>query len=350
MATMREVADLAGVSRQTVSNVINGRAGHSMTDATRQRVIAAIEALDYHPDVNAARLRSRRARTIMFNVLDPSPRFLADAFTVEVLAGAAEVLRRAGYDLLLQGGDVASPDHLVRVVAPLLQRRADGLILLPSGSEPDWAETIEVVSRSGCPLVIFQGGEWPEPSPSGAINVSADDYGGGRACGDLLAELGHRRVVFVTTAVTWPAVERRRAGLSEALAEHGIPAPTTVISSDWSVAQTHEAVARYLAALAPGDQPTAIMGANDVLAAGVLAAARELVIDVPGTLSVIGFDDLDIAGATSPSLTTVKVPGLEMGRYAAQTLLTHIHGTGDGHDDRRFDVELIRRGSTAPAG
>ena len=131
MTTLRDVARYAGVSRQTVSNVLNGDGAGLMTPETRDKVIRAIEALDYYPNHSASKLRRSRVGTIALAVLDPSPRFLADAFTAEVVSGAAHFARQRNQGVLLYGlGPQFSRDALVEC---LRTRMADGLILLPAG-------------------------------------------------------------------------------------------------------------------------------------------------------------------------------------------------------------------------
>ena len=193
-----------------------------MTPETRERVLAAMQQLSYHPNANALRLRQLRSNTIGFTILDPSPRFLADAFTVEVLSGAAEVLREHDFHLLLQGLDPAVPTQAADVAAPLQMRQADGLVLLPSGPLDAWRETIVELGKTDCPVVLVQVAvpDLGDPVPR-ITSVRADDFGGGRACGTLLAQLGHRRIAFLTTRASWPAVDSRLDGAGEALSQAG---------------------------------------------------------------------------------------------------------------------------------
>lgn len=320
-----------------------------MTPETRERVLAAMQQLSYHPNANALRLRQLRSNTIGFTILDPSPRFLADAFTVEVLSGAAEVLREHGFHLLLQGLDPSGPTQAANVAAPLQMRQADGLVLMPSGPLDAWRETIVELGKTGCPVVLVQVAvpELDEPSPR-ITSMRADDFGGGRSCGTLLVQLGHRRIAFLTTRASWPAVESRLEGAGEALANAGLAPATRILAADWTVADGRDAVARYLAETPPAERPTAIMAANDVLAAGALAAIRETGLSVPRDISVAGFDDLDLALVVSPTLTTVAVPGYEVGRRAAEVVVEQLEASEPIAPSQVLETKLVLRESTAP--
>ena len=342
--TIKDVAKLADVSVQTVSNVLNGRSKNRMKEATRQRVLEAIAKLDYHPNAMAARLRSNRVQTIVFAVFDPSPNFLADAFTAEVLSAAAHEARRQGYKLLLYGS--TEPTAGDELGAMLRSREADGLILLPSGSVADWGATLERVASTQQPFAVVQSDiELPQPGLSSGVSVCADDFAAGKACGELLADLGHRRLLFVTTRASWAAVEKRLGGIRDVCDRRGMEPPHVVTAADYSIADADEAVSAFLREDASW-RPTAIVGANDILALGALNAARRAGLHVPGTLSVMGFDDLDVAGAATPALTTVRVPALEIGAQAAASVVARIEDPDLLSEPVILPVELIRREST----
>jgi LacI family transcriptional regulator len=347
VTTVRDVARHAGVSRQTVSNVLNGR-DEMMTSATRDRVVRAIEALDYYPDHNASKLRRSRVGTLALAVLDPSPRFLADAFTAEVVSGAAHCAREHNQGVLLYGlGPLSSQDALVEC---LRTRRADGVILLPSGDAEAWAPTLRAVVDTERPVVVVQSSSTLDGVKRHVSSIHADDRGGGRYIGALLAELGHRNVLFVGSRVRWPAIDARLAGLREALRaatdRHRVH---IVLARDWTAVDGCRAVQRALARPRTDEPITAVVAGNDVLAAGAIVAARNAGLEVPRDISIVGFDDLDLAAATSPALTTVWVPGFEIGVASCADLLRRIENDAAEPQQMVFDTRLVARASTGPA-
>jgi LacI family transcriptional regulator len=228
-------------------------------------------------------------------------------------------------------------------------RQADGLVLLPSGPLDAWRETIVELGKTDCPVVLVQVAvpDLGDPVPR-ITSVRADDFGGGRACGTLLAQLGHRRIAFLTTRASWPAVDSRLDGAGEALSQAGVPPATRILAADWTVADGRDAVVRCLAETSAAERPTAIMAANDVLAAGALAAIREAGLSVPRDISVAGFDDLDLALVVSPTLTTIAVPGYEVGRRAANAMVEHLESSEPIAPPQVLQTRLVLRDSTAP--
>jgi DNA-binding LacI/PurR family transcriptional regulator len=346
-ATITDVAKLAGVSLQSVSNVLNDRTQGRMTPTTQARIWDAMRKLDYHPDARAARLRRRRAQAIAVTVLDPSPRFLADAFTAEMLSGAAHRAEQLGYRVLVTGGASAADER--SVVNILRSGEADGMIVLPAGASEDWLRLLSALSESRRPFVVVQSQiELPTPGIPTGGSVSANEFDGGVSLAELLLYHGHRNTAFLTTLVSWPAVERRFAGICSALRAAGAPQPELITASDWTVDAGAVAVDAFLDAVT--SRPTAIFGANDVLAGGALVAARRHGLRVPEDLSVVGFDDLDMAVALSPALTTVRVPGFEMGEAAAADVIDRVENPDEVEPrPRSFVTSAVLRGSHGPA-
>ncbi len=345
-ATIADVARLAGVSLQTVSNVLNNHVKGRMTKETEERVFGAMVKLDYCPDARAVRLRGNRAQAIAVTVLDPSPRFLADAFTAEVLSGIAYQAGELGYRVLLSGG--AFNHDRSEVVKVLRSREADGMIVLPSGASAEWLDLLDAISSARRPFVVVQSQiELPTAGIPTGGSVSADDHGGGAKLGRLLTSLGHREIVFLTTEASWPAVERRFDGICETLGEAGVAPPEVVKAADWTVRAAAEAIAPYFER--GRASCSAVVGANDVLAAGALVAARRQRLKVPRGVSIVGFDDLDVALAVIPALTTVRVPGFSIGVTAADDLIRRAEEPEEyPAQSRIFATELVLRDSHAP--
>jgi DNA-binding LacI/PurR family transcriptional regulator len=314
---MRDVAVRAGVSVQTVSNLVNERF-HLMTDKTRARVAQAMDELGYHPNVAARTLRSARTGTLAFLIVDEGARFLADPMTDLVVAGIGDVARDRDYALLIRAARPGPRSSAL--FEPLLGNRADAAFLFLSGPRELRAWYIERVAALGFDFVAF------DHSTAPAVNaVGADDREGARALVTHLIERGHERLAFTASAAPWPMVELRHAGYLDALAKAGIVRDPALeaFAGVWSAA-SGAAVAGALLDLP--NRPTAIVAGNDLLALGAIRAASERGLRVPEDVAVAGFDDFDFAEFVRPPLTTVRIPGYELGRAAATGLIDQLEG------------------------
>lgn len=339
--TIADVAKLVGVSRQTVSNALNGRRG-SMTDETFQRVTQAMIELGYHPNAHARRLRSNHAGALGLVVIDPSRGFLADAFNVELMAGIGDVLRRNRYELLIHGIDPARAATPRDVLVPLGERRVDGMILVASGSWEQRRPYVEALLESGHPAVLVQ----ESAQGPNVCCVRTDDMGGAIAATEHLIDAGHRSIGFLTGAVSWPAVEARYAGYLRSLPAHRWGRPQPLISAaEWTRPSATAALASFLATTDRAAWPTALFCANDVLAVGALQACRAAGLHVPGDMAIVGFDDMDLCCCTDPQLTTVNLPVTAMGSFAAEALLGWLEGGTFRGQDVIFPAAFVRRGS-----
>jgi DNA-binding LacI/PurR family transcriptional regulator len=334
---MRDVAARAGVSAQTVSNLVNGRT-HLMTEQTRERVATAMAALGYHPNSAARGLRSARSHTLAFLVLDQDARFLADPMTDLIIAGIGDISRDRGYGVLIQAG---RPDEASdALLTPLLEHRADGAFLFLSGEPALRRWYAERVVSLGVRAVVF---ERVDEAPT-ITSVTAADRDGARRLTEHLLSRGHRRIAFVAARVPWPMVEQRRLGYRDALAAAGIEVDAALerFEGTWGTQLVPAFVDQLLRLEAP---PTAIMCGNDLLALGVLQELRRRELRVPADVAVTGFNDFDFAEFVDPPLTTVSTPGYEMGRAAAQNLIDALEGTGPVESTLEFPVELVLRES-----
>ncbi len=334
---MRDVAARAGVSAQTVSNLVNGRT-HLMTEETRARVSSAMAQLGYHPNSAARGLRSSRSYTLAFLLLDQDARFLADPMTDLIIAGIGEIARDRGYGLLIQAGRPDSPSDTL--LAPLLQHRADGAFLFLSG-EPELRRWYaRRIVELGAPAVVFED---VEPAPN-ITSLTAADRDGARRLAEHLLSKGHRRIAFVAARVPWPMIEQRRLGYRDALRAAGVDIDPELerFEGTWST-QGGPALADQLLSL--DRPPTAIMCGNDLLALGVLQELRRRGLRVPDDVAVTGFNNFDFAEFVDPPLTTVSTPGYEMGRAGAQNLIDALEGTGTVEARLEFPVELVLRDS-----
>jgi DNA-binding LacI/PurR family transcriptional regulator len=335
--TMRDVASRAGVSAQTVSNLVNGRI-HLMTEETRARVSEAMSALGYHPNVAARGLRSARTHTLAFLVLDQDARFLADPMTDLIIAGIGDIARDRGYGVLIQAG---RPDEASdALLTPLLEHRADGAFLFLSGEPALRRWYVDRVAGLGARAVVFEG---VDDAPN-ITSLTAADRDGARRLAEHLLSRGHRRIAFVAARVPWPMIEQRRLGYRDALTAAGVEVDPALerFEGTWGT-QLGPALVDQLLRL--DDPPTAIMCGNDLLALGVLQELRRRELRVPGDVAVTGFNNFDFAEFVDPPLTTVSTPGYEMGRAGALNLIDGLEGTGPVERRLEFPVELMLRES-----
>ncbi|MGH9192183.1 MAG: LacI family DNA-binding transcriptional regulator [Acidimicrobiales bacterium] len=332
MVTIADVAAHAGVGAGTVSRVLND--SPRVRDATRARVLAAIELLDYRPNPLARGLSRGRCQTL--GVVVP---FFTHASAVERLRGVAAALDGSRYDLVLF--NVESPVNRDEHFATLTRRdRADGLLIM---SLPPPSQSLARLADAGVPVVLLDTFDKRVPA------VVTDDVEGGRLATHHLLALGHERIAFIgddpDNPLGFTAGSNREAGYRRTMAEAGVKVPSGYVRHGPHV----RAIARRLTEqlLARRDRPTAVFASSDVQALGVIEAARAAGLDVPGDVSVVGFDDVEVSGYAG--LTTVRQPLFESGKLAARILLDALE---DGHlpepGEHRLSLELIERSTTAP--
>lgn len=331
-ATIRDVAQHAGVSIKTVSRVVNREA--NVRPATRARVESAIRELDFEPNPAARGLAGRR--TFSIGLIYEIPHEFS--YIQQLLEGVFAVCETSGYTLLLRPvSESPAATDIVRFVA---QTRVDGVILTaPIGDRP---EITDALSARGTPFVQVS----PGITDTRWTSVGPDDFAGSRALTGHMIGLGHEQIAFIQGDQRHGAAEQRLNGHLKCLKEHGIGTHARLIAPGQFDFESGRAAARGFLALA--ERPTAIIASNDDMAAGVIVAAREAGIAVPDDLSVAGFDDSPTATHTWPPLTTVRQPTTDIASQAAQLLLEWIRGERDSHVRQTFDCELVVRQSTAP--
>jgi LacI family transcriptional regulator len=326
-----DVAALAGVGVATVSRVLNGHA--NVRPATREKVLEAIRALDYRPSLAARSLSLQR--TMVVGVVVP---WFTNASAVERVRGIVAGLADSGYDLMLF--DVESEGRQRRAFELVAQQdRADGLLIV--STLPPEAE-LERLRRTVLPCVLVDAVEPGLPS------VVIDDVAGGRLATRHLVELGHRRIAFIGDAPPefsfgWSL--DRKYGYEQELEAAGIEPRREYVRQ--GTRYPHVARATALELLRLPEPPTAIFAASDTQALGVLEAARSLGVAVPEQLSVVGFDDLDVAQFVG--LTTVRQPLYESGRRGARLLLRALGGRPLPPRAEELPLELVVRRTTGAA-
>jgi len=329
--TINDIARLAGVSKKTVSRVIN--ASPFVRADTRERIEAVIAELGYAPDPQARGLAYGRSFLIGLVYDNPNPQYV-----VNMQLGLLDAMRGSGFELVVHPCDRASPTFLADLRAFVERQRLFGVVLTPSVSEDERAAAL--MAELGCGYVRVASVSLDAPEHM----IETRDRLGGREAARHLAELGHTRIAFISGPPTFRSSHERRSGFEEALAERGLSLAKTYVAEG---AYTYESgIARGRELLSMAEPPTAIFAGNDEMAAGVLQAARELGVRVPEDLSLVGFDDFQIASRLWPTLTTVRTPTREIGRLAAERLM--------GRDDDARDPKgrlpmLVVRNSTGKA-
>ena len=327
-AVMADVAKLAGVSHQTVSRVINDSA--HVRPETRRRVLAAMRQLDYRPNPAARALVTGRSRTLGVVSFDTTLYGPASTlFGIEQAAHAAGYFITVASLLALDRASVTSAIERLRI------QGVDGILVI--SPQENAAEAL-VNLPADVPLVAVEAG----PKQSVPV-VSVDQFGGAASATRLLLDLGHRTVWHLAGPRDWLEAQQRVEGWSSVLDAAGAPAPP-VLAGDWSPRSGYE-IGRRLAA---DPEVTAIFVANDQMALGVLRALHEQGRSIPGSVSVVGFDDIPEAQYFTPPLTTVRQDFGEMGRRALGLMLDVMREAPRPPARLTVAPELVVRRSTGP--
>ena len=324
--TITDVARAAGVSVSTVSKVINSRDG--VARETYSRVNAVIDELGYEGSLVARSLRSHKTYVVGVLVAGFEP------FSAEILKGAATVLEESQYDLLAytgarRGGGVGwERRYLSRLSGTLIDA---AVIVTPTVMDAD----------SDIPVVAID----PHAGPADLPTVDSDNFTGGVIATEHLLSLGHTRIGFLAGRPDLESSRLREAGYRKAMAEAGLQVDENLIrNGSYSREESHGAATEMLSL---PERPTAIFAANDLSALGIMDVARQMGIDVPRDLSVVGFDDIPDSAQSTPPLTTVQQPLQRMGAEAIRMLLTLMDSEPLESPHVRLPVSLVRRGSTA---
>lgn len=362
--TVHDVAARAGVSIGTVSHVISGQQHVAL--GTRRRVEDAMAALGYRPNRVARSLILRSTHTLGMVIPD-----VANPFFGDVMRGVEEVARERGYSVLFGNSD-NDGDQEDRYVEEFLERRVDGLLVVvaahrradPDPGEHGWAEPVSPSNmhargrpglmvripgrgrladvRDELPVVALD--RLPEGWPHEA--VVADNLTGVALAVEHLFALGHSRIGFIGGDPELATGRERRVGFEAAVQGRGL-APAWLSDGSFSL-ESGRAQVEALFASPRTAWPTAIVAANDLLALGVLLAARERGLRIPDDVSIVGFDDIAYAGLSDPPLTTVRQPAREMGAAGARLVFRRLDGEPGPPEVIVLRPELVIRASTAP--
>lgn len=335
-ATIKDVAERAGVSAMTVSRVLNEAA--RVRPETRERVKAAIQELNYTPNISARSLAKARSFFIGLLYSNPNPGYVS-----EMLVGLLNRCRQAGYHLVIEncGGTEAEWEN--RVARVLDASNFDGVIIAPPVG--DFQAVREAIEEAQLPYVRIA----PETENSHSPYVVTDDFDAAARMTQHLLDLGHEQIGFIKGPPEHGASRQREEGFRSVMKSAGL-----TVNESW-VEQgrfTYRSALPAAEALLQGlERPTAVFASNDDMAAAVIAVAHKHGLDVPGNLSVVGFDDTHTATTVWPQLTTIRQPIAEMAGAAVDLLAEQFRSDeadGEGRRSVLIPSDLIVRGSSAP--
>jgi DNA-binding LacI/PurR family transcriptional regulator len=330
--TTHDVAKRAGVSQPTVSLVLSKNARARVSPETRERVLLAARELGYVPNVVARSLV--RSRSYAIGVIVPD---LRNPFFAEVVSGAERVASEAGYAVLLcETREIPRDRH----IQALLERQVDGIMVDAIG-----AASLPEAMVAGVNLVLID--EPPDRWPG----VASDAIGAGRMAAEHLLSLGHTRFGFLGPATNVHAIRMRERGFVKTLAGRGIQIESRMLRRVAATAAGGQAGMRALLDL--NVPPTAVFCTNDLVAAGALKVCSLDGVAVPGEMSIVGCDDIELASLLVPELTTIAIPARELGARAARLLLQGLkseesESRTSPRPQRTIASRLVVRGTTAP--
>ncbi|WP_405374771.1 MULTISPECIES: LacI family DNA-binding transcriptional regulator [unclassified Microbacterium] len=326
--TIEEVAAAAGVSRSTVSRVVNGSTAVSPT--ALESVRRAIDALNYVPNRAARSLASRATMAIALVVPEDTTRFFGDPFFAAIVSGINSRMSRSDYVLNLI---IANDDPDDKATAYLRSGAVDGAIIVSHHTSDTF------IDRIAAAVPVVYGGR-PVRDRESDYYVDVDNVAGGRLATDHLVSRGHTRIATITGPPTMPGGIDRLAGFRASLAEAGLE-PVAIEDGNFTADGGAAAMRRILDSGAPFD---ALFIASDLMARGAFAVLARAGIRVPEDVAVVGYDDSPVATTVSPALTTVRQPSFQQGEIMADTLLSRLAG-GSSPYVTLLDTALVVRES-----
>jgi LacI family transcriptional regulator len=334
MATMKQVAEKAGVSTTTVSHVINNT--RVVSEDARERVLSVIQELRYIPSAVARSLKNDRTHTIGMMIPNNSNPYFA-----ELIQGIEDASFELGYNIILCNS-YDDPKKQAAYIRVLMEKRIDGLILVSSGSDEDLSM---LLANEVIPKVLVDR----EVTGVAADLIEADHVQGAYEATRYLISLGHKRIACVAGPDTLLPSGGRVAGYQRALKEAGITVcDDFVVHSDFTSEGGFNAFQKLLTL---DSKPTAIFASNDLMAIGGICAANQAGVKIPQDLSVIGYDDIALASFSTPPLTTIAQPKYQIGQLTAKTLVERISNPDSQVRRTMLTPELVIRQSTSrPAG
>lgn len=327
--TIKDVARAAGVSVTTVSHVFNGT--RPVAAETHARVREAIDALGYYPSILARALKGERTGTIgMLATSSTNP------FFAEVISGVEERCFEQGYSLILCNTR-EDRERMNAQLATMLQKRIDGLIVMTTNYDPSFFQDLR--GLRGLHLVAIDTEDLDQ-----VVVVNDDSELGGRLAANYLTKRGFRHIGVLAGPKRHPRANRRLKGFADALSDAGLKLDDSLIHrTDLTLGSGDKAMQRLLAQ--QQSAPEAVFCMNDLTAIGAMHAARQAGLAIPREISVIGYDDIEMASYSEPQLTTIRQPTLEIGQTAAKRLIALIEGEEESSEAVALPPRLIERQS-----
>ena len=328
MANILDVALKAGVSIATVSRVVN-KSDHKVNPTTRERVLEAIRELDYRPNALAKGLLMKKTMTIGIIIPD-----ISNPYYAEIVRGIQDTADQAGYAVLIHNTD-GKQERIIRHIYILREKSVDGVIFC--GGIINGYETLSILKELKERVVVVGRHEVDFPA------VMVDNMGGATQAVEHLIDLGHRLIGCIGGPDGSPTAVDRLTGYRNALAQNGIALDERLVKRGTWSPESGYLLAREL--LAGPERPTAVFSANDQMAFGVIKAAREMGLNVPKDLAVVGFDNVPPGSYFDPPLTTVEIPMYDIGVATMRMLIDLLSGE-PFEKLRLFKTKLLVRGST----
>ena len=328
MANILDVALKAGVSIATVSRVVN-KSDHKVNPTTRERVQEAIRELDYRPNALAKGLLMKKTMTIGIIIPD-----ISNPYYAEIVRGIQDTADQAGYAVLIHNTD-GKQERIIRHIYILREKSVDGVIFC--GGIINGYETLSILKELKERVVVVGRHEVDFPA------VMVDNMGGATQAVEHLIDLGHRLIGCIGGPDGSPTAVDRLTGYRNALAQNGIALDERLVKRGTWSPESGYLLAREL--LAGPERPTAVFSANDQMAFGVIKAAREMGLNVPKDLAVVGFDNVPPGSYFDPPLTTVEIPMYDIGVATMRMLIDLLSGE-PFEKLRLFKTKLLVRGST----
>jgi LacI family transcriptional regulator len=332
--TSQEVALRAGVSRTTVSLVLNDVSGVKISPETRQRVLKAAHDLNYVPDAAAQALASRRARIVGLILVRHPHQISTDAFLTQTLNGLIETIRQHGMRLLI---DIVEPQHQKKTYLQLIRaKRIDGIIL--SGPRYD-DEALDALQEVDFPTVLL--GQLPGSKFS---SVDVDNRAAAYTAVAHLINLGHSRIACITNApAIYTAASDRLDGYRKAIEGHGLGFDQALVRyGDFDIESGYQQMHNLLESRVPF---SAVFVGSDTLAYGASAAIREHGLHIPEDIALVGFDDIPFSIYSNPPLTTIHLPAVDLARRSAENLLQLLKEGGQASKQIILETRLVVRRS-----
>ena len=333
MATIQDVVRASGVSVATVSRVLND--SPNVLPATREKVLAAIRELDYHPNRLAKQFRTQRTNCVL--VLLPR---IGDSFYSEILKGIDTVAAEAGYHVFIT--NTGNSTELARFsYESLIQKQYDGIIDFSACLPKEYME--EIAGQN--PVVVA----CRYLSNVSVPNVTIDNMAASREMTEYMLNLGHQRIAYISSNLELALYRSRLYGYREALEARGIPVDERIIcAANPDIQGGYDAVIQLLRS---GERFTAIVASGDTQAVGAIKALQDRSLRVPEDVAVCGFDDIELSALLSPTLTTIRQPRNLIGRQSMEKLLGRISGKDEDLAEQIvLPYELVIRASSGKFG